>query len=111
MKRKFGLVLIAGMVTYLVNALCGVAEEELYFDYMFSNFGLIALPSAQVSNPSRKELTDLTTDTGTAARVSAYAGDTLQEKQERVCAPAAAAMRRSTRFTISWCTGYKIFLT
>lgn len=69
-----------GMVTYLINALCGVGQDDLYYDYMFSNFGLIALPSAQVANPSRKELTDLTTGEGTAARVNAYAGATLQEK-------------------------------
>lgn len=73
-----------GMVTYLINALCGVGDSDLYFDYMFSNFGLIALPSPQVPNPSRKELNDLTTDTGTAARVNAYAGSTLQEKA-RAC--------------------------
>lgn len=69
-----------GMVTYLINALCGVSETDLYFDYMFSNFGLIALPTPQVTNPSAKELTDLTTGSGTAYRVSNYSGATLAEK-------------------------------
>lgn len=30
-----------GMVTFLINALLGVSEEDLYRDYLFSNFGLI----------------------------------------------------------------------
>ena len=71
-----------GMVAFLLNALCGVEEEDLYFDYMFSDFGTIALPSPQVSNPERKELTDLTGTKGAAGRVKAYAGNTLAEKAE-----------------------------
>ncbi|MBE6142591.1 MAG: hypothetical protein E7177_01195 [Erysipelotrichaceae bacterium] len=73
-----------GMVTYLINALCGVGQQDLYYDYMFSNFGLIALPSPQVTNPKRKELTDLITGSGTANRVNNYEGSTLQEKA-RAC--------------------------
>lgn len=30
-----------GLVAWLVNALCGVSEENLWRDYLFSNFGLI----------------------------------------------------------------------
>lgn len=30
-----------GLVAFLVNALLGVSEEDLYLDYCFSNFGLI----------------------------------------------------------------------
>lgn len=30
-----------GMVSFLINALLGVSEEDLYRDYLFSNFGLI----------------------------------------------------------------------
>lgn len=69
-----------GMVTYLLNALCGVGQQDLYFDYMFSNFGLIALPSPQVPNAKRKELTDLTTGDGAANRVASCEGATLQDK-------------------------------
>lgn len=69
-----------GMVTFLINALCGVNEQDLYFDYMFSNFGLIALPSPQVPNAKRKELSDLETDDYLAK----YEGATLQDKA-RAC--------------------------
>lgn len=77
-----------GMVTYLLNALLGVSDHDLYIDYMFSNFGVIALPSKQVSNPARKELFDLTTYNkskkkgGAAYRVALYPGDTLSEQAE-----------------------------
>ncbi len=30
-----------GMIAYLLNGLLGVAEDDLYYDYLFSNFGLI----------------------------------------------------------------------
>ena len=77
-----------GMVTYLLNALLGVSDHDLYIDYMFSNFGVIAKPSKQVSNPTRKELFDLTTYNkskskgGAAYRVALYDGDTLAEQAE-----------------------------
>ena len=77
-----------GMVTYLLNALLGVSDHDLYIDYMFSNFGVIALPSKQVSNPARKELFDLTTYNkskkkgGAAYRVNFYDGDTLAKQAE-----------------------------
>lgn len=77
-----------GMVTYLLNALLGVSDHDLYVDYMFSNFGVIAKPSKQVSNPTRKELFDLTTYNkskkkgGAAYRVALYPGDTLSEQAE-----------------------------
>lgn len=77
-----------GMVTYLLNALLGVSDHDLYIDYMFSNFGVIAKPSKQVSNPTRKELFDLTTYNkskkkgGAAYRVNFYDGDTLAKQAE-----------------------------
>ena len=30
-----------GLIAYLLNGLLGVSEENLYYDYLFSNFGLI----------------------------------------------------------------------
>lgn len=30
-----------GLIAYLVNGLCGVSEEDLWRDYLFSNFGVI----------------------------------------------------------------------
>ena len=72
-----------GIVAYLLNALCGVEEEDLYFDYMFSDFGTIALPTPLNANRSRTELVELTGTTGAAGRVKAYAGETLVEKTEK----------------------------
>lgn len=69
-----------GMITYLLNAYLGVNEVNLYFDYLFSNFGLIALPNAYSSDPTHKTLSDLTKPTGAAGVVSSFAGDTLSEK-------------------------------
>ncbi len=69
-----------GMIAYLLNAYLGVNEINLYFDYLFSNFGLIAVPNAYSSDPTHKTLLDLTKPTGAAGVVSAFAGDTLQEK-------------------------------
>lgn len=69
-----------GMVSYLLGALCGMSEQDLYYDYMFSNFGLIALPSPQVTNPERKELADLTKAKGAAGTVNSFDGDTLRDK-------------------------------
>ena len=71
-----------GIVAYLLNALCGVEEEDLYFDYMFSDFGTIALPTPLNANRSRTELVELTGTTGAAGRVKAYAGEKLVEKTE-----------------------------
>ncbi len=69
-----------GMVAYLLNAYLGVNEIELYFDYMFSNFGLIAMPNAYDSDPTYKDLRDLTKPAGAAGVVSNYPGTTLSEK-------------------------------
>ena len=69
-----------GMIAYLLNAYLGVNEVNLYFDYLFSNFGLIALPNAYSSDPTYKTLSDLTKPTGAAGIVSSFAGNTLSEK-------------------------------
>lgn len=69
-----------GMIAYLLNAYLGVNEIDLYFDYMFSNFGLIAVPNAYDSDPTYKELADLTKVTGAAGVVSSFSGKTLAEK-------------------------------
>ena len=69
-----------GMITFLLNAYLGVNEIDLQFDYLFSNFGLIALPNAYSSDPTYKKLSDLTKPTGAAGVVSTYPGNTFQEK-------------------------------
>lgn len=71
-----------GMVSYLLGALCGVSQGDLYYDYMFSNFGTIALPNAYSSNPKAKVLTDLTTGNGAASVVASFKGETLVKKAE-----------------------------
>ena len=69
-----------GMIAYLLNAYLGANEVDLYFDYLFSNFGLIAVPNAYSSDPTYKTLSDLTKPTGAAGVVSSFAGNTLSEK-------------------------------
>lgn len=59
-----------GVIAYLVGALLGVPEEDLYKDYLFSNFGKI---NGQ-RHPSGVE------DSAYYQAVAAAEGDTLQEK-------------------------------
>lgn len=59
-----------GLIAFLVNALMGVSEEDLYRDYMFSNFGDIG------SNRSHSALSKALNE------VYYYPGETLAEKTE-----------------------------
>ena len=58
-----------GCMAYLVEALCGMEEEYLYRDYLFSNFAKIS---------GMCEASDI--DDRYGATVKAYTGATLQEK-------------------------------
>jgi protein-tyrosine phosphatase len=60
-----------GLIAFLVNGLMGVSEEDLYRDYLFSNFGNIggARSVWGIQNSY-------------VATIKAYSGDTLQEKIE-----------------------------
>lgn len=69
-----------GMIAYLLNAFLGVNEIDLFYDYMFSNFGLIAVPNAYDSDPTYKDLTDLTKASGASGVVNSFSGTTLSEK-------------------------------
>ena len=71
-----------GMIAYLLNAFLGVNEIDLFYDYMFSNFGLIAVPNAYDSDPTYKDLTDLTKASGASGVVNSFPGDSLSEKAE-----------------------------
>ncbi len=59
-----------GMLSFLLNALLGVSEEDLYRDYMFSNFAEIG---------SKRKLTQLT-ESKYYNDVKNAPGDTLSEK-------------------------------
>lgn len=61
-----------GFFAYLINGLLGVDEEDLYRDYLFSNFGNIG---------GARQLTQLTGSAYVAA-IAKCAGDTLSEKIE-----------------------------
>ena len=39
-----------GLIAWLVNALCGVSEEDLWRDYLFSNFGMINAERTRAKN-------------------------------------------------------------
>ena len=69
-----------GMIAYLLSAFLGVNEIDLFYDYMFSNFGLIAVPNAYDSDPTYKDLTDLTKASGASGVVNSFSGTTLSEK-------------------------------
>ena len=57
-----------GMIAFLLNGLLGVEEEDLYYDYMFSNYGLIW----GSRDPGAID--------GYIKVVSRYGGDTLSER-------------------------------
>lgn len=59
-----------GMIAFLVNALLGVPEEELFKDYVFSNFGNIG---------GTRQISQLK-DSGYYKAVSETQGNTLSEK-------------------------------
>ena len=75
-----------GMVAYILGALCGLDEDTLYRDYMFSNFGTISWASMSWNGKDRDriQLSKLTNNSGAgaAARIGAYPGETLREKTE-----------------------------
>lgn len=63
-----------GMMAYLIGALCGMDEDDLMKDYLFSNFGNIgeAKPPHNNKNKYMQQL----------AAGGDYAGDTLRERVE-----------------------------
>lgn len=69
-----------GMMAYLLGAFLGMSQTDLYHDYLFSDFGVIANPTPFSSNPKIKTLSSLTTGNGAAAVVATYSGNNLQEK-------------------------------
>lgn len=60
-----------GMFAFLINGLLGVSEEDLYRDYLFSNFGKIN-SSRSLSNIQKNYL----------STINNYDGDTLSERIE-----------------------------
>ncbi len=58
-----------GYICYLINGLLGVAEEDLYRDYLFSNFGKV---------DGMRKLEDITE--GYTVMIKAEEGDRLSEK-------------------------------
>lgn len=59
-----------GMVAYLLNGLCGVEKDNLFYDYLFSNFGNIGW-ARQASSLSRAVY---------VTHINKCTGDTLSEK-------------------------------
>ena len=56
-------------MAYLIKALCGASEEELYRDYLFSNFAKIS---------GMCNISDI--DDRYGATIKDHTGDTLQDK-------------------------------
>ena len=65
-----------GCIGYLLGAFLGMSEEDLYVNYVFSNFGDI---SGGTFGQGR-QINSVTGDTGYATTVKAYPGDTLSEQ-------------------------------
>lgn len=61
-----------GMFAFLINGLLGVSEEDLYRDYLFSNFGNIENNPRSLSNIQSNYL----------STINKCAGDTLSERIE-----------------------------
>ena len=61
-----------GMFAFLINGLLGVAEEDLYRDYLFSNFGAINNHARTLSNIQNNYL----------KTINQYPGATLSERIE-----------------------------
>ena len=68
-----------GIVAYLILAVLGVSEEDIYHDYCFSNFGNIKA-SKESDNVVRLPKDKLEIEGKVAALVKASEGSTLQEK-------------------------------
>ena len=63
-----------GMLSYLIGGLCGMSEEDLMKDYLFSNFGNIG--EAKEPHNSKNKYVELLSADGE------YEGDTLRERIE-----------------------------
>ena len=63
-----------GMLSYLIGGLCGMSEEDLMKDYLFSNFGNIG--EAKEPHNSKNKYVELLSADGD------YEGDTLRERIE-----------------------------
>ncbi len=63
-----------GMMAYLIGALCGMSEDDLMKDYLFSNFGNIG-EAKTPDNSKNKYIRQL-------AAGGDFAGDTLRERVE-----------------------------
>lgn len=71
-----------GLVAYLLGAVLGMSEQDLLRDYMFSDFGTIALPTPLSSNRARTEVEELYQSLGKIWEECE--GATLKDKAE-VC--------------------------
>ena len=63
-----------GMLSYLIGGLCGMSEEDLMKDYLFSNFGNIG--EAKEPHNSKNTYVELLSEDGP------YEGETLRERIE-----------------------------
>ena len=67
-----------GVLSYLIGALCGMKEEDLYINYVFSNFGDISGSTGQAG----RQISTVTGETGYGTLINSYPGRTLSERTE-----------------------------
>ena len=65
-----------GCIGYLLGAYLGMSEEDLYVNYVFSNFGSISGGAMGAGRSS----SSITGETGYGSTVKSYPGDTLSEQ-------------------------------
>ena len=65
-----------GLITYLIQGLCGVSEDEMKADYFFSDFGEIG----EFRDPYATTVTNKTTYMDDLSDQTKYAGATLSER-------------------------------
>ena len=81
-----------GMIAYLLNGLLGVGQEDLYRDYLLTNFASTDGSFRPLSNVTGKYI----------ATVNAYTGDTLQEKVYNYLSEIVGVSQADLDFIISY---------
>ena len=83
-----------GMIAYFLNGLLGVAQEDLYRDYLLTNFAKTDGNFRPLSNITNKYV----------ATVNAYRGDTLKEKIYNYLSEVIGISRTDLDFIFSYMT-------
>ncbi len=91
-----------GVIAWLLGALCGMDEEDLYVNYVFSNFGDIAGSTTTAG----RQIGTITGEYGYGTLVDTYPGDTLAERTENalvdICGLSRETLRRVREILVEY---------